>query len=373
MSSCKLLMTTILALSLLAASSVTLGEPTEITGELGPGALYSLTVPEDWNGDVIYFAHGYIPRDDPLTLANGDPLKSALVPLGYAVAQSSYSQNGWAVAEGIRQTHQLRGLFHANFGRPNRSYLIGQSMGGAIVLAMAEKFPRQYDGVLPMCGVVGGTYEQVNHVMTIRVLFDYFYPGVLPGNATYLPEGTDFWVDIYPVVVSAVGGNPGPGFELAGVVQADLDVSEFADLLYAMLFNLWGHTNFLKDFPIRTHGHPFFDNSEVLYTGSSDDDALNAGVDRFSPVARPAEILMDRVFMPTGMLEIPVLTLHNASDPLVPISAVERLEALVEAAGSSDMLAQQTVSTFGHCEFTIPESLAAFFDLVNWVETGIKP
>jgi fermentation-respiration switch protein FrsA (DUF1100 family) len=73
------------------------------------------------------------------------------------------------------------------------------------------------------------------------------------------------------------------------------------------------------------------------------------------------------------MLQIPVLTLHNERDPLVPFSHEERYLQTVEEAGTTDMLYQRTVTAFGHCEFTIPEILTAFSDLVDWVETGSKP
>ena len=33
----------------------------EITGSTGPGSRYAIFVPQDWNGDVVYYAHGIRP------------------------------------------------------------------------------------------------------------------------------------------------------------------------------------------------------------------------------------------------------------------------------------------------------------------------
>jgi pimeloyl-ACP methyl ester carboxylesterase len=358
-----------------AASSLAIAGVTEVEGEIGPGALYGFYVPDNWNGDVVFWAHGYKNPASPVQLPTGaaEQMRDALVSMGYAFAVSSYSENGYAVKEGVQQTHQLRGLFKSYFGKPGRCYLVGRSMGGGIALMLAEKYPQQYDGALPMCGIVGGTPYQMNQRFTIRALFDYFYPGVVPGTAVYVPEGTNVVTDVYLPVMAAISNDPDPGFDLANVDQVDLQVDDVFELIPAITFNLYLHAVQIHDFQLRTHGHPFFDNSETLYIGSSDDAALNAGVDRFRPVSPPAENYMRHYFYPSGRLQFPVLTLHNARDPVVPISHEELYADAVAAAGASDMLVQQTIDTFGHCEFTEAEMLGAFTDLVNWVETGVKP
>lgn len=38
------------------------------TGEAGPGAQYALYMPNAWNGDVGYYAHGIRPASDPVDL-----------------------------------------------------------------------------------------------------------------------------------------------------------------------------------------------------------------------------------------------------------------------------------------------------------------
>ena len=122
----------------------------------------------------------------------------------------------------------------------------------------------------------------------------------------------------------------------------------------------------------RTHGHPFFDNTETVYTGSSDDDALNAGVARLA-ATRDALNELERWYWPTGNLEIPVLTLHNQRDPLVPLLHEELFSEIVADAGRSDLLVQRVVDSFGHCVFSAAEQVQALNDLAEWAETGVKP
>ncbi|HEU4747874.1 MAG TPA: hypothetical protein VFS56_05190, partial [Gemmatimonadaceae bacterium] len=89
-----------------------------VEGETGPGSLYALYIPANWNGDAVYYAHGVRPPEPwaPISLDNQDnffAVRDALGALGYAFAYSSFSENGLAVKDGAQRTHQLRGLLNA--------------------------------------------------------------------------------------------------------------------------------------------------------------------------------------------------------------------------------------------------------------------
>ena len=43
-----------------------------------------------------------------------------------------------------------------NNGGADRTHLAGHSLGGLAVVALAEKYPTQYDEALPMCTPIGG-------------------------------------------------------------------------------------------------------------------------------------------------------------------------------------------------------------------------
>ena len=74
-----------------------------------------------------------------------------------------------------------------------------------------------------------------------------------------------------------------------------------------------------------------------------------------------------------GDLRIPMLTLHTLGDLFVPFHMQQVYASRVAARNASHLLVQRATRDFGHCSFTPTELIAGFSDLVNWVETGVKP
>ena len=87
------------------------------------GAGYRIEVPENWNGELVVYAHGF--RGIGLELTVSFPaIRAYLVANGYAWAASSYSKNGYDVKEGVKDTLALTMLFNGLVGNPTRRYLI---------------------------------------------------------------------------------------------------------------------------------------------------------------------------------------------------------------------------------------------------------
>jgi len=124
-----------------------------ITGVTANGAQYRFIVPSPWNGQLVVYAHGAVPAGAPIALPN-NPLElqmfAALASQGFAVAMSSYAENGWAEKNGAQTTHQLLGLFSSQISAPTRTYLAGTSLGGLIAVDLVERFADQYDGALAL-------------------------------------------------------------------------------------------------------------------------------------------------------------------------------------------------------------------------------
>ena len=355
-----------------AARKATPGVPQVIEGETGPGSLYKLFLPAFWNCDLVIYSHGYVGPNEPIALPQVDPLPEILTGSGFGVAFSSFSENGYAIKDAVQRTRQLRGIFASHFGMPEKTYLAGHSEGAIIALMLAEKNSNLFDGALPMCGLVGGGPLQVEYFLNVRVLFDFYFPGVIPGTPFDIPPGLDFETQVVPDVTLAMAADPLRAIDMAGVDQIEIQWTSLPELIESVLAALFYNIVGVEDLLGRTHGRIMVGNADTFYTGSSNDALLNALVRRFEATPDAANYL-EHWYQPTGRLTIPVVTLHTTRDGAVPFFHEPAYAALAAAAGGSDMLVQRAVNRFGHCNFTIPEQVDAFVDLVTWVETGLKP
>ncbi len=330
----------------------------------------------------------------PVDLRDQDAVfqvRDQLGALGSAFAHSSFDANGFVVKDGAQRTHQLSGLLASELGgRPERTFLAGHSLGGGIALSLTEKFPRQYDGALLLCGIVGGSLVETQYLGHVRALFDFFYPGALPGDVVSVPPGT---VVTLQQVIAAVQGNPAGLFAIASTQQAPLPFVPLGDptdpsstafqtlvgsLFGALSFQVRGAENLLD----LTHGKLPFENAGTEYAVGTPLlpapvvaqllTAANAGVTRYS-FDRAAENYLEHYFTPTGDLRIPVLTVHNTWDPAVPAFHEAVLLQKATAAGATDMLLQRLVPAFGHCAIPPELVVQSVTDLATWAATGTKP
>ena len=357
-----------------------------VDGRIGPGALYRLVVPTDdptdptdvpWNGNLLLYAHGFVSALEPVALPpDGELLVSLFAPQGYAVAVSSFSENGWAVKDGAQRTQQLLGIFTSKFGAPSRIYIGGGSMGGLIAIKLAEEHPDWFDGMLLACPVSGGARAQADYQAHVRALFDVFYPGVLPGDAGNAPAVVDPIAQIVAPASAAMQSDPTGAAAIALVAQTPVPGSSLIEWGQSIVTALLGHASTAPNQSPQLRGKPYFDNHDTVYTGALSPDqflAINAAVDRFEAVPSALNYL-EHYYQPTGGVEIPTLTLSLTLDPVVPDFHRTLYASVVAAAGTGEHLVQRTVTGYGHCEQLTPEEIAtAFSDLVAWVEYGVKP
>jgi hypothetical protein len=352
-----------------------------VDGQFGPGALYRLVRPANWNGILVLYAHGAVPRSAPVALPpEADLIIGLLAPQGFAVALTSFSENGFAVKDGAQQTHQLLGIFTSKFGPPVQVFVGGASLGGLITIKLVEEYPGAFVGALPVCAIAGGTEQQFDYLGNTRALFDFFYPGVLPGNAGSVPTDIDVTNAIVLPAIGAMQNNPAGAFEIAAIDQTPVPFANPPELVQSIVTALVGNASSYTELVPELHGKPYFDNQNVQYTSGALPPpllaAINANVGRFS--AAPSALnYMNQYYQPSGALQIPMLMLSIARDPVVPGFNQISYRNAVAAAGHSDLLVQRSVSGanngYGHCTFTPAELATAFSDLVGWVEFGIKP
>jgi pimeloyl-ACP methyl ester carboxylesterase len=344
-------------------------------GGLG-GSLYRLVRPTNWNGSLVLYAHGFVPSNEPVALPpEGSLLTSLLVPQGFAVAYSSFSENGWAVQDGTERTHQLLGIFSARFGRPARVYITGVSMGGLIAIKLSETYPGIYSGALPIGAVAGGPRRQFDYEANVWTLFDLLYPEVLPSNAANIPEGIDVTQSVVLPALAAMQADPTGAFTMARIDQIPIPFATPGELVESILTALAYYAIEFTDLNSRTHRQGFFDNTGTQYTGALPVEqlqAINADIERF--VASPSALnYLQHFYNPMGALRIPMLTLATSRDPVVPSFLETSYRDAVAAMGASNFLVQREIDRYGHLTFTPEELGQAFNDLVFWVEFGIRP
>jgi len=350
-----------------------------VDGRLGPGALYRLVRPTIWNGGLVIYAHGFVSPGQPIAIPPDAELAiTLLTSQGFAVAVSSFSENGWAVKDGTQRTHQLLGIFTSKFGTPNRVYAAGASMGGLIAIRLVETYPWEFAGLLPVCAAAGGLRLELEYFANVRILFDLFYPGVLPGSLDDVPAGINVTSQIIVPATAAMTLDPTGAVAIASITQTPVPFASGQELIQSIVTALVGAAGYPSVLEL-THGQPFFDNTDTVYTGALPPatlQSINANVQRFS--ASPAGLnYVEHNYTPTGDLHIPALTLRTFRDPLVPGFHQAAYGAAVAAAGNSNWLVQRAVAGaangYGHCTFTPQELATAFAQLVLWVENGIKP
>ncbi|MBA2644653.1 MAG: hypothetical protein H0U80_04340, partial [Solirubrobacterales bacterium] len=180
-------------------------------GGLPSGARSLICVPASgWNGELVMFAHGYVAPGERLRFAHlrlpdGTALPDAVQRAGFAFATTSYRRNGLAVLEGVEDLRELRAAFVAGVGAPHRVLATGVSEGGLVVTLLTERHPLEVDGGLSACAPNGGLRRQVDYIGDLRVLFDAFFPGVLPGRPTTVPRRlARDWERVYRPRIRAV-------------------------------------------------------------------------------------------------------------------------------------------------------------------------
>jgi pimeloyl-ACP methyl ester carboxylesterase len=338
------------------------------------GAGYRVEVPDNWNGDLVLYCHGFRGlEDDPLRLFVTDPrIREDLVTNGYAWAASSYSKNDYDVKEGVKDTNALTHFFNGLVGKPNRVYITGHSMGGHITGVAIEQYPKTYDGALPMCGVMAD-YELFNYFQDYHLVAQYY-----TGMQVVVPFPADYDDTISDMkFVMGAGSFP---YSLTGVGEQFKTAVKYLSggtrPLYDYGFMYYANFLFMQiiDPDIVGNMDTFYHLDDLLDAISWDEEELNANIYRSEPLPKYVKPNgLANIPVISGDLPIPVITLHTLGDLFVPFSMQQIYAQRVAIKGKSDLLVQRAIRDVGHCSFTPDEEWEAFSDLVDWVENGDKP
>jgi pimeloyl-ACP methyl ester carboxylesterase len=348
------------------------GAACEADGLQASGAVYRICMPEaaSWNGRLVIWAHGYVAFNEPveipedqLRLPDGTLLPDLINALGFAFATTSYSTNGTAVRQGLADVADLVQVFKDQKGPVGKVYLTGASEGGLITALATEQRPDLFAGGVAACGPIGTFRGQVNYFGDFRAVFDYFYPGLLPGEPTEIPPALIAnWDAYYEGVIKPVvfaPANQARTRELIKAAFVPADPANFwptaeKSIRDGLWYNVFGTNDIIQ----KLGGQPF-DNTQRYYYGTGNDFLLNVLVNRLqADAAALAE--MRAHYDTTGRLSRPLVTLQTSLDQQVPVwhQDVYTLKAL--AAGSLSQLIPLRVKRYGHCNFTAAEVLVSF-------------
>jgi hypothetical protein len=237
-----------------------------------------------------------------------------------------------------------------------------------LITALAiEQRSAVFAGGLAACGPISDFRGQINYFGDFRVLFDYFFPGVIPGSPISIPQSLiNNWPAYYTTTIRPLIFAPTNTARLdqllhvshapyvTGVITT-IDTSVLDALSYSVLAT--------NDAIEKLGGQPF-DNQDRIYTGSADDAAQSSGAasTRARGAARHRLELSD-----TGLLTVPLVTLHTTLDQQVP-DWHERLYRIKIILNDSLAFHQHVqVDTYGHCNFNASEALGAFGKLMTMV------
>jgi pimeloyl-ACP methyl ester carboxylesterase len=332
--------------------------PTVDTGVL-EGAPYRVDIPVNWNGELVMQLHGFepigTPRATPKPLGNEAP---SFLAAGYAVAQSSFASQGWAVDDGLRDNERLRAWFVHQHGQPEHTWLVGFSMGGYIALASLEHYGKHYDGALSMCGAnVPGT-RVFDDVLTSLVAFDYFFPraaGLPPGGLAD-PAGSALGqMDVMHAVDAALKTNE----DAAQILAAHAQVSR-----QRLAGAIGVHYLVLHQMMVRAKGMPV-DNRAAVYAGFGDDAAFNRGVHRYAGDPQAMRYLASATGL-SGKIRKPLVLQYNHDDFLIPVRYQAVYPAMVQSAGGRAPIVLPSAGE-GHCGFASEQIMQAFKTLTREV------
>ena len=143
---------------------------TTCLGATSDTAPYMLMTPANFNGTVYLYSHGYrnnVPLPAAIAGATGFPatvvntpepapggnpqIIGALLAKGFAVMGSGFARQGWNADSAIKTNVELIGVFKKQYPKTTKVVAWGNSLGGFITQALAEKYPDLISAAAPMC------------------------------------------------------------------------------------------------------------------------------------------------------------------------------------------------------------------------------
>ena len=360
--------------AILVASSPLLAD-TEVEGETAGGAFYKFVMPDVWNGDLVIWNHGF--SLGPIeAVTDLGPLVDLQLLEGYAVAASSYRQDGWAVFKSHTDLKLMVDAFVAEFGEPSQIILFGASLGGIVTAAAIERVNLgNVVGALTMCGAMAGS-RNWDGALDLRLLYDVVCADIpdaaIPGGGKGLPKNSTLTEDDVNAALNACTGilkkkskrTRAQKRNLKKLVRLSNLPKDFlvTDIGFAT-FGLWN----LHYAPGKLKKKQGVGNENVDYG----DAKVNAEIARVKPKKKGARKLR-RNYTPTGRVgDVKIVSIHTDKDGLVIVENETEYASVVSPENLTVAIAVEKKPT--HCGFTAPEVVASWESLLSWISNDAQP
>ena len=353
---------------------------TVLETETDGGAIVKIEMPDNWNGSLVIYNHGFdLGALVPSTPSLG-PLASVQLSQGYAVAASSYQQNGWALYKTKNDLQNLMDVFKDNFGKPGEVYLHGFSLGGIVTAQGIEKASLgNVVGAYPACGAMAGS-RSWDGALDLRLVYDAIcasVPGAeIPGGSTGLPARfTEYpfsQTDMALAINACFGLLTPPGAvtpEQQARLQLFLDETDLpaSFILTDMGFSVFGLSDLIFD-TRKLNGKQGMGNVGVQYDNASIETTIErvkthpGGLNRHT-----------KNYEPTGDVgNVKIVSTHTSGDGLVIVEQQQVYRDLVPASNLTVAVVNEApVET--HCGYTVAELVAGWEALRGWVAGAPQP
>lgn len=346
------------------------------SGRLAGGTAWSAAVPDQWNGVMVSDA-------DLTDFRSHADFDAWCLHSGYAIVRTSREPAAWQVDRMLANRHEVHDLFARQYGAAATVVATGESLGGMVSRAIAERDADLADAAVAMNGGGSGTIGLWNAkqdaAFAVRVL-------LAPSDG----------VDLVAAVAAAEDNAAGRARATLAAALAmqptwsnpDLARPEPDDILgqaAAMRSSLgFGLAPGIRADVERLAGGVFAGNEHVDYTelgrrlgrrrsivdalyeraGISVDADLNAldGAERIATDA--AAVRWAEAGVWSGHLRMPLVTLYAIGDPAA-VPEEERAyqntveKSTVQKGGAESMLDEVYLDAAGHCRFTVGERAVA--------------
>ncbi len=307
------------AIPLIPTASAATPAYTEVNGNLN-GANYTIRFPSplnNWNRVLVVYCHGYSHNEPtrPLikTSDGSENWSNGTLSMGSAFAISSFGAGGWDIKKGMNATYELTQYIVSTY-KVAKVYLLGLSMGGAVALMLAEKYPNVFGGVLDISGSKNITERYFR-------MKDW----AATTNDTELAAK-----------IQAVGGKVPPfPFSLAAAPPLSNQLSAIRNASRV----------YVADFEAETGGTP---------------DVVPQAYQAIDPLYHAS-------------ISIPVISVHGTADAVTPYSSALQYQSAVIAAGKASFYRLYTVIDGEHADLAVQTEASRHLVELAGLALRLKP